>query len=118
MLKKLKKIVIVILIIFCILLAAMLVDYILVKNQRNPIFCVFKSGYLDGGTMDYYGILGYKVISFNKLGMYEYNGENFMTAYYVYWGNWSTTYQEAWKEVEDEAIKRGYESYKKAGAFD
>ena len=40
-----------------------------------------------------------------------------MTAYYVYWGNWGTTYQEAWAEVEDEAIKRGYESYKKAGAF-
>ena len=115
--KKLRKIFIVVLIIFCILFAMMSIDYILVNNQKNPVCCPFKSRYQDGGTMEYYGFLGYKVISFNKLGMYEYNGESFMTAYYVYWGNWGTTYQEAWAEVEDEAIKRGYESYKKAGAF-
>lgn len=61
---------ILVIIIFCVLVFFM-VDYCRVKRQKRPIFCIPSPGiYLDGGTVEYFG-LGYKVIDFNRLGGYN-----------------------------------------------
>ena len=46
------------------------VDCIRVNNGDKPVFCVFKDMYLDGGTIEYYG-LGYKIIDYNVIDGYE-----------------------------------------------
>ena len=70
-----------------------LVDYIRVKNEKVPIFCIKdeSSRVADGGTIQYYG-LGYKVIDFNringfdkiKIGTYFMDYEDFKSEFEKY----------------------------------
>ena len=70
-----------------------LVDYIRVKNEKVPIFCIKSesSRIADVGTIQYYG-LGYKVIDFNringfdkiKIGTYFMDYENFQSEFEEY----------------------------------
>ena len=70
-----------------------LVDYIRVKNEKVPIFCIKSesSRIADVGTIEYYGI-GYKVIDFNsidgfdkmKIGTYFMDYEDFQSEFEKY----------------------------------
>lgn len=70
-----------------------LVDYIRVKNEKVPIFCIKdeSSRIADVGTIEYYG-LGYKVIDFNringfdkmKIGTYFMDYEDFQSEFEKY----------------------------------
>lgn len=70
-----------------------LVDYIRVKNEKLPIFCIKSesSRVADVGTIQYYG-LGYKVIDFNringfdkiKIGTYFMDYEDFQSEFEEY----------------------------------
>ena len=70
-----------------------LVDYIRVKNEKVPIFCIKSesSRIADVGTIEYYGI-GYKVIDFNsidgfnkmKIGTYFMDYEDFQSEFEEY----------------------------------
>ena len=46
------------------------IDYNRVQKQEKPIFCIKAGTYLDGGTVEYFG-LGYKVIDFNTLAGFD-----------------------------------------------
>ena len=62
-----KKYIILVIITLIVLVATFaLIDYTKVKNNEEPIFCMYTSQYDDGGTTEYFG-LGYKIIDFNTL---------------------------------------------------
>ena len=46
------------------------IDYNRVQKQEKPIFCIKAGTYLDGGTVEYFGI-GYKVIDFHTLAGFD-----------------------------------------------
>lgn len=92
----LKKIIIILLIFIFLGISFFFIDYIRVKNQLEPIFCIRKVIYRDGGTKEYYGF-GYKVISFNKILS---DGSKFKK---LVIGNWNISYNDyenEWKENE------------------
>lgn len=87
------------------------IDYIRVKNNKQPILCIEKGMIQDGGTKVYIG-LGYKIIAFNRLN--GYNETKF--------GTWAMKYTDFEKEYNylnstqdlpeilpiEEMIKKGY----------
>jgi hypothetical protein len=116
---KKKKIIIVLI---CLWIVFFSVDLYRTQKQEYPIFCIKLNGYNDGGTCEYFG-LGYKVICFNKLGSYGRirgisNGEivdyELIIAQYNYICPWLTSYEKAWKKVEDKAIKRVFDIFVEA----
>lgn len=58
-----KKQILILVTLVVLVLLLFLTDFILVKNNRNPIFCIAQSGLQDGGSVIYWG-LGYKVINY------------------------------------------------------
>ncbi|MCI8276381.1 MAG: hypothetical protein HFJ46_00305 [Clostridia bacterium] len=111
---KKKKIIIVLI---CLWIIFFSVDLYLTQNGKYPIFCIKYNGYNDGGTTEHLGF-GYKVICFNKLGSCGRiqgisNGEMYdtelYTASYNYMCPWFTSYEKAWKRVENKAIKNGFD---------
>lgn len=94
--KKGKKICIILLTIIVIWGAIFLTDYIRVKNNKTPIFCIKNPAgvIMDGGTTEYFG-LGYKVIDFNRLGGYDE----------IKIGTWSMKYEDFSSEYKNEALQ-------------
>lgn len=82
-------------------------DYILVKNQKLPLFCYKIFGlisYQDGGTVEYIGF-GYKVIDFHKL-VYQYSGwGNTFKFEYKYICPWYINYNDAFNKIEENHLK-------------
>lgn len=68
--KVIKKVAIIIGIIILVWVIFFTTDYIRVKNNKTPIFCININGYDDGGTQEYLG-LGYKVIDYNRFDGYD-----------------------------------------------
>ena len=91
--KVLKIFVIIVGIIIILAIVFFTVDYNRVKRQEKPIFCISNPAgvYLDGGTIEYYG-LGYKVIDFNRLGGYDE----------IKIGSWFMDYNDFAEEYEKE----------------
>lgn len=80
------------------------VDYIRVKKQKYPIFCLDFGGvfsYQDGGTKVYIG-LGYKVIDFHKI-IYNESGWNKNDFYYdkIHICSWFKSYDMLVKEIKE-----------------
>jgi hypothetical protein len=66
-----KKWIKLILAIFLILWVTFIItDYYRATQNKAPIFAIKFGGYWDGGTIEYLG-LGYKVIKYNQLGIYD-----------------------------------------------
>lgn len=102
--------------IICIWLIFFTTDYILVKKQKNPIFCLCLNAYLDGGTQEYFG-LGYKVFCFNKLlgetNSIKIDGDErtFGSANYNYLCPIYYSYEKAWSKVEERAMEYSREKW-------
>ena len=94
MVEKMKKFIkVLLMIIISILILALIffaVDYSRVQNGKKPIFCISLGMYLDGGTVEYFG-LGYKVIDFSRLSGYDE----------IKIGTWAMQYKDFYKEIED-----------------
>ena len=75
--KKNKNKKIVLLIILIVLLVSWIgivtTDFIRASKEKEPIFAVHTSTYWDGGTKTYIG-LGYMIIDYNQLSLYDANG--------------------------------------------
>ena len=96
MTKIFKKTIIFMSIVIILGLLCFVIDFVRVKNQQEPIFCIRKTIYRDGGTKEFYG-LGYKVISFNKF----LNDGNIFKRIVI--GNWNIQYkdyEEQWNNSE------------------
>lgn len=96
MTKILKKTIIFMSIVIILGLLCFVIDFVRAKNQQEPIFCIRKTIYRDGGTKEFYG-LGYKVIFFNK---FLNDGSKFKR---VVIGNWNIQYkdyEEQWNNSE------------------
>lgn len=100
--KKFKIILIIIILIWSVFFTT---DYIISKQQKKPIFCISGPMYLDGGTIEYYG-LGYKVIKFNKLyDVGEIKGITRNGVRYTYLCPIWYSYDKAWEKSEKEAVE-------------
>ena len=88
--KVLKVLLIIIILIIVLALIFFAVDYSRVQNGKKPIFCISLGMYLDGGTVEYFG-LGYKVIDFSRLSGYDE----------IKIGTWAMQYKDFYKEIED-----------------
>ncbi len=64
--KTVRAILIILLIIIVLGIIFFTIDYVRIKQNKMPVFCINPITYRDGGTKEFYG-LGYKVIAFNKM---------------------------------------------------
>lgn len=65
-LKPSKLEIIFLLILFVVVIACLIIDVLMLENEKEPVFCISYGHYLDGGTKEYYG-LGYKIIDYEML---------------------------------------------------
>lgn len=107
-----KKILKIMVIIICIWLIFFVTDVARVKLEKRPIFSIKVATYNDGGSIVYAGI-GYKVIHFKKLvDCGTVYGQTLIGVNYYYIGLWITTFDKAWKKIEDKAVEKSREEFK------
>lgn len=98
--RKREKTVVILLGVFVLMaLTFFVIDYIRVKKEEKPLFCINLATYTDGGTKVYYG-LGYKIIDFHK--MLELNENSKKMNYYseIKIGTWFMDYHDFNEEIE------------------
>lgn len=100
--KKFLKILIVIILIWIIFVS---IDYFKYKEHKKPIFARYEIAYLDGGTIEYWG-LGYKIIYFNKINDQVFD-EN---PNFKYMGPIWTDYDKAYKMCTEKVYSDVYSS--------
>lgn len=69
--KKFKTLFLLLIVLVILIFIFLTIDYSRLKNNNKPFFSTsFGNMYLDGGTIEYYGIF-YKIIDYNKVGGYD-----------------------------------------------
>ena len=72
--KKKKIVLLIILIIFLLSwMGIVTTDFIRASQEKEPVFAIHTSTHWDGGTKTYIG-LGYMIIDYNQLSIYDGNG--------------------------------------------